>query len=597
MSNIFISYSRRDETVVKALAEDIRALGHIVWFDQELSGGQVWWDRILSSVRDCDVFVFALAPGSLQSTACTREYSYAVALAKAILPVLVAEGVSTKLLPPALSRIHIADYRHQNRSSALALARAISAIPPSEQLPDPLPSPPEIPISYLGSLSERIETKNSLSYEMQSALVVDLRKGLRDPEVSDDAATLLEKLRKRPDLFATIADEIDDLLRSKRVASSGTLSPSLQQSERQPSEAEAKQKADEETRKRRKYGAAVAVVVLIAFSVVFWWPKREETQRVEKQEPPNETAVPTQEKKPEGQKETIKQPPVAKLQPQKRITEPTQEKVEARKEVPSQAPAEYKQEKPIVTQPVLSAGKVFRDRLKDGQEGPEMVVIPAGTFSMGDSQGGGNKLEQPVHTVRIQKSFAIGRYEVTFEEYDKFATATGRELPGDKGFGRSRRPVINVSWNNAMDYAEWLSQQTAKRYRLPTEAEWEYAARAGTDTAYWWGNEMKPDMANGFGSNKTLAVGSFQPNPFGLYDTAGNVVEWVQDCWHENYKGAPQDGSAWKEAGGGDCAQRVIRNGSWGGAGPVYLRSSYRHRLYPYIYNDSLGFRLAQDLD
>src|SRR5262249_4599908 len=169
----------------------------------------VWWDRILSSVRDCEVFVFALAPGSLQSTACTREYSYAADLGKAILPVLVADGVSTKLLPPALSRIQIVDYRQPNRSSALALARAIAIIPPSEHLPDPLPSPPEIPISYLGSLAQRIETSTSLSYEMQSALLVDLRKGLHDPEVVIDAGTLLERLRKRRDLFATIADEID----------------------------------------------------------------------------------------------------------------------------------------------------------------------------------------------------------------------------------------------------------------------------------------------------------------------------------------------------------------------------------------------------
>jgi TIR domain len=230
MSNVFISYNRQDETVVRALADDIRALGHTAWFDQELSGGQVWWDRILSSVRDCDVFVFALAPGSLQSTACTREYNYAADLGKAILPVLVAEGVSTNLLPPALSRIQLVDYRQQHRSSALALARAIAIIPPSEHLPDPLPSPPETPLSYLGSLSERIENTTSLSYEMQSALVLDLRKGLRDPEVTNDARTLLERLRKRRDLFATIADEIDELLRSKGEASSGILRPPLQQS-------------------------------------------------------------------------------------------------------------------------------------------------------------------------------------------------------------------------------------------------------------------------------------------------------------------------------------------------------------------------------
>lgn len=167
-----------------------------------------------------------------------------------------------------------------------------------------------------------------------------------------------------------------------------------------------------------------------------------------------------------------------------------------------------------------------------------------------------------MHKVNIVKPFAIGRYEVTFEEYDRFATATGRQLPGDKDWGRNRRPVLNVSWNDAMDYAEWLSQQTAKRYRLPTEAEWEFAARAGTETKYWWGNEMKSRMANCSDKANYMdafrmppsPVGSFSPNPFGLYDTAGNVWEWVQDCWHENYYGAPGNGTAWKDEGGGDAA-------------------------------------------
>lgn len=118
-----------------------------------------------------------------------------------------------------------------------------------------------------------------------------------------------------------------------------------------------------------------------------------------------------------------------------------------------------------------------------------MAVIPTGTFRMGDIDGVGEESESPVHTVRINKPFAIGRYEVTFEEYDRFAAATGRGLPGDNGWGRGRLSVIGVSWNEAMDYAEWLSEQAGKRYRLPSEAEWEYAARGGTETVYWWGNK------------------------------------------------------------------------------------------------------------
>jgi formylglycine-generating enzyme required for sulfatase activity len=216
---------------------------------------------------------------------------------------------------------------------------------------------------------------------------------------------------------------------------------------------------------------------------------------------------------------------------------------------------------------LLKPGTVFRDQLQDGSEGPEMVVVPAGIFQMGDINANRNMWERPVHVVRINKPFAIGRFEITFEEYDHFVEATDREFPRDENWGRGRLPVIDVSWYEAIEYAEWLSHQTAKHYRLPTEAEWEYVARAGTETAYWWGNEMVSGMSNcpagqrKSSEEQTTTVGSFRPNPFGLYDTAGNVFEWVQDYWHYNYKCAPDDGSAWTS--GGDCDGRVIRGGSW----------------------------------
>ena len=242
---------------------------------------------------------------------------------------------------------------------------------------------------------------------------------------------------------------------------------------------------------------------------------------------------------------------------------------------------------------------MFRDRLKSGGDGPEMIVVPAGSFQMGDVQGGGEKDEVPVRTVRIQKSFAIGRYEVTFGEYDQFAKATNRQFPSDEGWGRGRRPVIYVSWQDAVDYTNWLSGETSKRYRLPTEAEWEYAARGGKETAYWWGRDWVKGMANcgGCGSqwgNKTAPVGSFKANPFGLYDTAGNVWEWVEECWHDNYSGAPVDGSAWTT--GGNCARRVLRGGSSVNQ-PGNLRSSNRGKYYRDNREHFIGFRLAQDID
>ncbi len=238
---------------------------------------------------------------------------------------------------------------------------------------------------------------------------------------------------------------------------------------------------------------------------------------------------------------------------------------------------------------------VVRDNLKDGSPGPEMVVIPTGSFIMGSSQ---QEDEGPPHQVTIARSFAMGKYTVTFSEYDRFAQSTGRDLPDDSGWGRNNQPVVNVCWEDAVAYAEWLSEQTGKRYRLPTEAEWEYAARAGTQSAYWWGDEIGRNRANcdGCGSewddSQPAPVGSFAPNPFGLHDMLGNVWEWVEDCWHDDYNGAPADGSAWLSEDGGP---RGVRGGSWA-VDPAHLRSALRYGASAEDQLDSLGFRLVQNL-
>ncbi len=238
---------------------------------------------------------------------------------------------------------------------------------------------------------------------------------------------------------------------------------------------------------------------------------------------------------------------------------------------------------------------------KGGLLEPVMVDAPAGLFRMGDVYVSYTD-ELPVRLVTINRAFKMGRYEVTFEEYDQFAAETGRSLPGDSGWGRGKRPVINVSWKDAKEYAKWLSMKSRKRYRLPTEAEWEYAARAGTTTLYWWGGEIGKNQANCDGcrsewdNKQTAPVGFFLPNKFGLYDTAGNVWEWVEDCWHEDYRGAPADGSAWLGTNGMDCAGRVIRGGSWNVI-PDSLRTSIRFRGVAHFRNSDIGFRLAQEID
>ena len=241
-------------------------------------------------------------------------------------------------------------------------------------------------------------------------------------------------------------------------------------------------------------------------------------------------------------------------------------------------------------------GAVFRDALRGGGEGPAMVVLPTGRFRMGDLAGGGDDDERPVRTVTISRPIAMGQYEVTFADYARFARATGRNPPDDEGWGRGNRPVIYVSQRDAQAYAQWLSTQTGKRYRLPSEAEWEYAARAGRSTRYSSGNAIGRNQANcnGCGSewnNRTAPVGSFSANAFGLNDMHGNVREWVQDCYG-NYQDAPTDGSARTIRG---CERAVLRGGSWDSA-PQTLRSANRNWDMPLNRYYSFGFRLVQEL-
>jgi formylglycine-generating enzyme required for sulfatase activity len=257
------------------------------------------------------------------------------------------------------------------------------------------------------------------------------------------------------------------------------------------------------------------------------------------------------------------------------------------------------------------AGEIFRDRLQDGSSGPEMVWIPAGSFKMGDIQGGGDDDEQPVHRVSVEK-FAMGRYEMTVGEFRQFVNATGYKTDAEKGgkcytwvgnsSGKNWRhlgftqndnhPVVCVSWNDVHAYARWLSEQTGQNYRLPTEAEWEYAARAGTNTKYWWGNEIGANKANCDNDyckdnfEYMAPVGSFSPNPFGLHDTAGNVWEWTCSEYEKTYQG--------KET---RCVSNaglfVLRGGSWFNNARG-TRAADRYWSEPATRSVNLGVRLAR---
>jgi len=202
---------------------------------------------------------------------------------------------------------------------------------------------------------------------------------------------------------------------------------------------------------------------------------------------------------------------------------------------------------------------------------PDLVEIPGGVFMMGSKQGYDNV--QPVHEVEIAAPFYLSATEITFEQFDGFAYSMGRDVPDDRGWGRGDRPVIYVNWDDAKAYAQWLGEQTDNTCRLPTEAEWEYAARAGTTSRFALpapdgGDDLAglancADCGGEWAHNSTVPVASFPANAWGLHDMHGNLNEWVEDCWHDSYTGAPADGSAWLDEGGGRCDTRVLRSGSW----------------------------------
>lgn len=243
--------------------------------------------------------------------------------------------------------------------------------------------------------------------------------------------------------------------------------------------------------------------------------------------------------------------------------------------------------------PIYEPLSIFRDPLRSGGEGPEMVVIPAGKFLMGSPEGEGRDNERPQHEVTLAKPFALGRFAVTFEEYDAFSAASGAKKPDDEGWGRGRRPVINVYCEDVQAYCAWLARESDAEYRLPSEAEWEYACRAGTTTAYSTGEAISHDQANfDFQSRKTMTVDAYPPNPWGLAQMHGNVGEWCADAWTDHYRGAPSDGLAWMS---GEISVAVLRGGSWSNE-PEDLRSAYRFRSRRDDRDNDIGFRVARTL-
>ena len=240
--------------------------------------------------------------------------------------------------------------------------------------------------------------------------------------------------------------------------------------------------------------------------------------------------------------------------------------------------------------------KTLQDKLRSGKKGPVMVIINSGTFDMGITSSI-RKDEGPRHTVKIKK-FAVSQNEISLEEYDIFAKALQKNIPNPKENDRKKYPVNFVSWDDANDYAKWLSKETGEKYRLLSEAEWEYIASAGRKSTFWWGYDEEPNRAHCFtcetnlDTSKPTKIASFEANLFGIYDTAGNVSEWVHDCWHENYKNAPDNGTVWS---GGDCTIRIARGGSF--ASPQQsIRNTKREQFKAGEKLSRIGIRIAREL-
>ena len=465
------------------LVEDIKDLGYDVWFDRDLTGGQAWWDRILTEIREREIFVSLVDENGLNSAACRLELRYAAAWGRRVLPVLGGE-VSVNLLPQELSALQLVDFQQQDKKSAKALSKALHDMPPAGPLPHPLPSPPAAPVSPLGILAGTIDTALELSRTEQLTLVGELRLALKDPQSATDARKLLGKLRARPDLLVGVAMDIDELMG------------------------------------RAGGGAAI-------------------------------------------------HPPAARV------------------------------------------GET-RVNPKDGLT---YVWIPPGKFTMGCTVGDSDAFEneKPAHEVRIKKGFWLGQTPVTVGAWKRYRAATGSAaLPEKDSFGKKLNeaagddnlPVVAVTWEEARAFCEWSGG------RLPTEAEWEYAARAGStsprygdlDAIAWYGDNsgrQKLDSAaiwNSDSANYTKrlfengngphAVMQKEPNAWDLYDTLGNVWEWTADWYAERYPGNAEIDPTGPAAG----EARVLRGGSWSNY-PGNLRVSGRFRNDPANRYFSIGFR------
>jgi formylglycine-generating enzyme required for sulfatase activity len=517
--DIFISYSQTDSDLARKLNEAFQSQGKTTWFDQEsLAVGDNFKEEIHRGIEQCDNFLFIISPSSINSPFCADEVEYAHNLNKRITTVL-HRPVKPEELHPVLENIEWIDF---NRYKGHFLTNFNEFVRVLE--------------------TDREHVRNHTKWTLRA---LDWQNAGRSPDLllrGNEFATaedwLLAAKQKQP----TPSDLQQELIRESRIAIKAAEKQEQRKLEELVESRTAELRAQLSAAHTKRETCFVATLALIIMMAMVWYASEK-------------TQIAQQAQTDAKQQEQLAQ------QAQKRAKD--SEKQARRTQI-------YDEKN----------WKVFRDRLKDGSEGPKMVWIPAGTFRMGDIQNGGDRDEQPVHEVSVER-FAMSRYEITHAEFVRFLNAVKREGSQEKPWfetkaedadshivgstgnfqveaGYENHPMIRISWYGATAYAEWLSEQTGQEYRLPTEAEWEYAARAGTETSRYWGNA--PDGAcryanvhdntskeeNGFswtnhnctdGYAKTAPVGRFEPNAFGLFDMLGNVWEWTCSEYEREYRG------------------------------------------------------------
>jgi formylglycine-generating enzyme required for sulfatase activity/serine/threonine protein phosphatase PrpC len=438
----------------------------------------------------------------------------------------------------------------------------------------------ESPKECADELMKAVEDANMPRQDNTTAVVVNIKESTAAAAAPEQEEPVTE------DVLEATSDLSADELAAENEAADAAAAASV--AEAQTVEPEFESFDEPKSKTGLFIGIAAAIIIIIGAGAFFTMGK--------KPAQPSEEIVAEVEEDTESTSEAIDDEVIEEEVASEPIVEEVASKEVVEEEVKKEPVAKVEEAKPEKTETKADSGKTIQDSLKSGGKGPEMVIIPAGKFQMGGTSSK-NSDERPRHEVTVEK-FAVSQYEITFAQYDLFAKATGRKIPDALYMDRATHPVIFVSWDDAYYFTKWLSEETGEKYRLASEAEWEYMASTGKTTTFWWGFDEEPNRAHCFGCGtgldprKPTKVGSFEPNAFGVYDTAGNVSEWVHDCWHDNYKGAPKYAEVWE---GGDCSFRAVRGGAYS-TPPQSIRSIKRDKFKSDKAYDHIGIRVVREI-